>query len=165
MFFRFTSYYFSAKLLIIKLKKGFFMKKFLTIFTVILFAVTGAFAHGVLLMVEDNGDGTIFIEAGLSTGGGADGAEVILKEKATGRPILTQKYPEEGALTVEQPKVPYTVTVRLSEGHEVTKNGPAATEKTTGKPTDKANKKEGKHSHDKEAKHSHDDGKTYHDDH
>jgi hypothetical protein len=100
------------------------MKKFL-------FAVLGLFcaavtAHGVLLLVEDNKDGTIYIEAGLSTGGGAEGASVILKEKASGKPILTSKIPPEGHLNVEQPKVPYTVTVRLSEGHEVTKNGPLA---------------------------------------
>ena len=95
-----------------------------------LFALlTSASAHGVLLLVEDNGDGTIYIEAGLSTGGSAQGASVIIREKASGKPVSTDlTIPDEGHLNIEQPKVPYTVTVRLSEGHEVTKNGPLASD-------------------------------------
>ncbi|MCL1946061.1 MAG: hypothetical protein FWF51_02760 [Chitinivibrionia bacterium] len=104
---------------------------------VLLFALfallTSATAHGVLLLVEDNGDGTIYIEAGLSTGGSAQGASVIIKEKASGKLISSDlKIPEEGHLTTEQPKVPYTVTVKLSQGHEVTKNGPLATNENKG---------------------------------
>ena len=100
---------------------------------VVLFALFAFFAtaaaHGVLLLVEDNNDGTIYIEAGLSTGGSAEGASVVIKEKSNGKPVFTSKIPAEGHLNVGQPKVPYTVTVRLSEGHEVTKNGPLAGEK------------------------------------
>jgi len=102
------------------------MKKFL-FSALCLFCATG-FAHSVLLLVEDNNDGRIYIEAGLSTGGSAEGASVIIKEKDSGKPIFTTKIPSEGYLHAVQPKVPYTVTVRLSEGHEVTKNGPLASE-------------------------------------
>lgn len=130
------------------------MKKFSAILFAVLFAVSGAFAHGVLLLVQDNGDGTIFIEAGLSTGGSAVGADVILKEKSSGKVISTQKYPEEGTLNVKQPTVPYTVTVYLGEGHEVTKNGPLTKAKSNDKKDNKAVEKDGMHSHD--------GGKTYH---
>jgi len=106
--------------------KGVFMNKFL--FSALCLFCASAMAHSVLLLVEDNKDGTIYIEAGLSTGGGAEGAGVILKDKESGKPILTTNIPAEGHLNVEQPKVPYTVTVRLSEGHEITKNGPLAGE-------------------------------------
>ncbi|MDR0303311.1 MAG: hypothetical protein LBH98_00845 [Chitinispirillales bacterium] len=102
------------------------MKKFL-LMTLFLFCAS-VMAHGVLLLVEDNKDGTIYIEAGISTGGNAEGASVILKEKASGKTIFTSKIPAEGHLNVEQPKIPYTVTVHLSEGHEITKNGPLAGE-------------------------------------
>lgn len=34
-----------------------------------LFAVTQIFAHRVLMMIDDNGDGTVTIETGLSSGG------------------------------------------------------------------------------------------------
>jgi len=109
------------------------MKKITAILIAVLFAVSGIFAHGVLLLVEQDGNGKIFIEAGLSTGGTAAGAEVIIKEKASGKPILTTAYPETGYLTVEQPTIAYTVTVRLSEGHEVTKSGPVGTAKPAAK--------------------------------
>jgi hypothetical protein len=103
------------------------MKKVLLLALFAMFV--SVFAHGVLLLVDTDGDGKIFIEAGLSTGGTAAGAEVIIKEKASGRPILTTTYPEKGPLTVEQPTVAYTVTVSLSEGHSVTRSGPVASAK------------------------------------
>ena len=102
------------------------MKKFL--FSALCLFCASIMAHSVLLLVEDNNDGRIYIEAGLSTGGSAEGASVIIKEKDSGKPIFTTKIPPEGYLHAVQPKVPYTVTVRLSEGHEITKNGPLASE-------------------------------------
>jgi hypothetical protein len=108
-------------------KGEFFMNKVL--FILLFLFCASAMAHGVLLLVEDNGDATIYIEAGFSTGGSAEGASVVLKEKSSGKPIFTSKIPPEGHLNVEQPKVPYTVTVSSGKGHEVTKNGPLASEK------------------------------------
>jgi len=102
------------------------MIKFL--FSALCLFCASVMAHSVLLLVEDTNDGRIYIEAGLSTGGSAAGADVILKEKDSGKPIFTTKMPAEGHLNAVRPKVPYTVTVRLSEGHEVTKNGPLGSE-------------------------------------
>ena len=53
------------------------MKKFL--FSALCLFCAAGFAHSVLLLVEDNNDGRIYIEAGLSTGGSAEGASVIIK--------------------------------------------------------------------------------------
>jgi len=111
--------------------------KIAAIILAVLFAITGAFAHGVLVLIEDNGDGTIYIEAGLSTGGPAVGADVILRERSSGRPIYTSTIPANGRLpNVEQPTVAYTVTVSLGAGHTVTRNGPLAAAKPAApKPT------------------------------
>ena len=82
------------------------------------------FAHRMLLMIEDNGDGTLYIEAGLSTGNVPAGARIILKEKSTGRPFWQGKVPNDGKLTIDQPTTPYTVTLNAGAGHAVTKEGP-----------------------------------------
>ncbi len=84
-----------------------------------------AFAHRTLLMVDDNGDGTIYIEAGLSTGGSAAGAKVILTDRATGRPLWQGEIPEEGSITTDRPAQPYSVTLSMGEGHTITQKGPA----------------------------------------
>ncbi len=84
-----------------------------------------AFAHRTLLMVDDNADGTIYIEAGLSTGGSAAGAKVILTDRATGRPLWQGEIPEEGSITTDRPAQPYSVTLSMGEGHTITQKGPA----------------------------------------
>ena len=99
------------------------MKKALLL--TLLFCIS-VMAHSMLLLINDNGDGTIYIETGLSTGGSAAGADLVIRERASGKPILETKVPEEGNLTVEQPKVAYTVSVSFGEGHRVTRNGPLA---------------------------------------
>ncbi len=93
-------------------------------------AITFTFGHSVLLMVEGNDDGTIYVEAGLSTGNSVEGAKLFLLEKATGRPLWQGAMPDSGNVTIPQPKVPYMVTLKVSKGHEVTKSGPLATPKT-----------------------------------
>jgi len=101
------------------------MKKVLLLAFFFLFAQV--FAHGLLLLVEDNRDGTIYIEAGFSTGGRpAAGASVVLRDRETGRSIFTGNLSDEGRITVDQPTAPYTVTVRVDEAHSVTRNGPLA---------------------------------------
>lgn len=82
------------------------------------------FAHRVLLMVDDNGDGTVYIETGLSSGGSAAGAKVYITERATGRPLWQGVIPEEGHLTVKRPNVPYSVSLKMGNGHTVTQKGP-----------------------------------------
>lgn len=82
------------------------------------------FAHRVLLMVDDNGDGTVYIETGLSSGGSAAGAKVYITERATGRPLWQGVIPEEGHMNVKRPNVPYSVSLKMGNGHTVTQKGP-----------------------------------------
>ena len=82
------------------------------------------FAHRVNIMVDDNGDGTVYIETGISTGGVASGATIIIVERATGRPLWQGTIPEEGHLTTERPNVPYSVKITMGKGHTITKQGP-----------------------------------------
>jgi len=87
-------------------------------------AASRAYAHTVELFIEDNGDGTIYIEAGVSTGGPAVGARVTIRDKETTQPLLTFPMPDSGKINVPMPKIPYTVTLDMGVGHVVTKSGP-----------------------------------------
>lgn len=100
------------------------MKNTYTFILFLLLTVYAVYAHKVLLMVEDNENGTISIEAGLSTGGSIKGAKVVLKDKSTGQPLLQKEMPESGKLTVDIPVVPYTVTLEMGKEHTITKTGP-----------------------------------------
>ena len=100
------------------------MRKLSTLFITIALLSTATFAHRMLLMVEDNDDGTIYIEAGLSTGNVPAGARIILKDKSSGRPLWQGKVPSNGRLNVKQPTKAYTVTLDAGAGHAVTKEGP-----------------------------------------
>ncbi len=83
------------------------------------------FAHRVNVMVDDNGDGTVYIETGLSTGGTASGAKIHITERATGRPLWQGVIPKEGHITTDRPNVPYSIHLKMGKGHTVTKQGPA----------------------------------------
>ena len=98
------------------------LKKVVAIFSILL--VSSIFAHNVLLMVDDNGDGTIYIETGLSTGGTAAGSKLYITERATGRPLWQGVVPDSGSITLPRPNVPYSVTVSMGPGHKVTQKGP-----------------------------------------
>ena len=95
----------------------------LLLIIVILFA-PAAFAHAALLFVEDNADGSIYIEAGISTGESAEGALIFIKDKTTGQTLSRLALPDSGKLNLPMPAVPYTVTLDMGEGHQVTKTGP-----------------------------------------
>ncbi len=82
------------------------------------------FAHRMLMMVDDNGDGTMYIETGLSSGGSAAGAKLFVTERATGRPLWQGKVPEDGKITIPRPNVPYSVTMSMGKGHSITQKGP-----------------------------------------
>ncbi len=82
------------------------------------------FAHRVNVMVDDNGDGTVYIETGLSTGGTAAGAKIHITERATGRPLWQGVIPEEGHITTARPNVAYSVHLKMGKGHTITKQGP-----------------------------------------
>ena len=100
------------------------LAKFASVLLAVLFASSPAWAHKPLVMVEDNGDGTIYIEVGFSTGDSGAGHKIIIKEKATGKVLSEHKVPAESALDLPIPKVPYIVVFHAGEGHEVEQEGP-----------------------------------------
>jgi hypothetical protein len=90
----------------------------------ILSFASAASAHKPLLAVEDNMDGTIYIEAGFSDGSSAAGHKILLKDKESGKVLSEQRVGEDGTLEIKKPSVKYTVTLDAGEGHVVTKDGP-----------------------------------------
>ena len=68
------------------------------------------FAHSPLLTVEDNGDGTIYVQGGFSNGASAAGVKLYLTDKASGQKIWEGEFPDVGELNLPIPNVPYTVT-------------------------------------------------------
>ena len=86
-----------------------------------------ASAHTPLLSVEDNEDGTIYVEAGFSDGSGATGMPCRLEDK-DGNVLWEGKFDEYSSLIIEKPDVvPYYVVFDGGPGHVVTKEGPALT--------------------------------------
>ncbi|MGP1455230.1 MAG: hypothetical protein ACTTJ7_05655 [Treponema sp.] len=90
----------------------------------VLFFVMTVFAHTPLLTVEDNGDGTIFVQGGFSNGASAGGVKVYLTSVATGEKLWEGVFPDIGELDIQIPNEPYTVTFDAGPGHVVVKDGP-----------------------------------------
>ena len=88
-----------------------------------LFALTGL-AHTPLLYLEDNGDGTIYIEAGFSDGSSGAGMIVRLEDEES-RSLWESVLDDFGAAeSVPIPEVqPYYVVFVGGPGHEVRKEG------------------------------------------
>lgn len=93
-----------------------------------------AFAHSPLLSVDDNEDGTIYVEGGFSNGSTAGGTEILLLEdKAYNgkdesfegkRVLLKTKLDSEGAAEIIKPNVlSYVVVMNAGPGHVATKKG------------------------------------------
>lgn len=96
---------------------------------VVLCAPSVVLAHKPLLTVEDNGDGTIYVETGFSDGSSGAGHKIILKSKDSGDVLSEQTVPEEGYIEeISMPNVPYTVTFDAGPGHVVVKDGPFSEE-------------------------------------
>ena len=127
------------------LKKG--IVSFVCVVGLALFFSPQVSAHTPLLIVEDNEDGTIYIEGGFSDGSTAAGTKILLveKEKYKGdveklkkegkklynkKLVLWQgKLDEDGCLEeVKKPEVPYLVIFDAGPGHAVEKEGPILTE-------------------------------------
>lgn len=98
-----------------------------------------ALAHAPLVSVDDNGDGTIYMEGGFSNGASAAGIPVIIvkdapyngpEETFKGKEILYEgKFGEDNSITLPKPATPkYEVYFNAGEGHIVGKKGPALTE-------------------------------------
>lgn len=111
------------------------MKKIL-MFLLSLVVSVALFAHSPLLSVDDNGDGTIYIEGGFSNGAAAEGIEIIIvKDKPYNGPedtfkgkeiIFKGKIGKDNSLTVPKPATEkYEVYFNAGEGHIVGKKGPA----------------------------------------
>jgi len=88
------------------------MKKFLVLIMGVLMSVV-VFAHSPLISVDDNGDGTVYIEGGFSNGASAEGVEIIIvKDKAYNGPeesfkgkeiIYKGKLDAKNSLTIPKP--------------------------------------------------------------
>ena len=113
------------------------MKKSLVLIGSILLAAN-LFAHAPLISVDDNGDGTVYIEGGFSNGASAEGVEIIVvKDKAYNGPEETFKGKEiiykgkldaKNSLTLPKPATDkYEVYFNAGEGHIIGKKGPALT--------------------------------------
>ncbi len=103
------------------------------LFTLLVIAVlcvpTAVLAHKPLLTVEDNDDGTIYVETGFSDGSSGSGHKIVLKNKETGEVLSETTIPEEGYIEeLPIPNVPYTVTFDAGPGHMVVKDGPFSAE-------------------------------------
>lgn len=104
--------------------------RLIVLLVVVLCVPSVVLAHKPLLTVEDNGDGTIYVETGFSDGSSGAGHKIILKDKETGDVLSELTIPEEGYMEeIPIPTVPYTVTFDAGPGHVVEKDGPfSATE-------------------------------------
>lgn len=102
------------------------MRKDLILLLSILFiAAVPAFAHTPLLMIADNGDGTLTVEGGFSTGAGAAGVDFYVKNRLEGKILLHQKFTESSTIEIEIPPEPYYLVLDGGPGHKVVKEGPA----------------------------------------
>ncbi len=100
---------------------------------------TMIFAHAPLLSVDDNEDGTVYLEGGFSNGSSAGGVEILFledkdyngtEESFEGKKVLYKfNLDEEGmADEVLKPKVvSYLIAMNAGPGHIVIKEGPRLT--------------------------------------
>ena len=113
---------------LLQITKGgdFITKKcvFLTGAVLILFNLA-LLAHTPILLVEDNGDGTLYAEAGFSDGSSAQGS-VCRLETPDGEVLWEGKFDEFSSVEMEIPNVEeYYVIFDAGPGHIVKKKGPA----------------------------------------
>lgn len=88
-----------------------------------LFYAFTAMAHSLLLYADDNGDGTVSLEAIYSTEEIPVYAKVLLKDKQ-GHVFWRGEIDEYGLCTYKKPDIPYTVFVDAGPGHTAETSGP-----------------------------------------
>lgn len=100
------------------------------------FLSSQASAHTPLLSIEDNEDGTIWLEGGFSDGSSGAGVKILIVEDKPykgskkvelykGKRILKKtKMDKNGELTIDKPKGAYLVILDAGPGHVVEKKGP-----------------------------------------
>ena len=101
-----------------------YRKRLLAVLFMTAFTVTGVFAHTPILYVEDNGDGTVFVQGGFSNGASAAGVQIYVKSIKTGETLWEGKLPDISEMDLEMPGEAYTITFDAGPGHVVTKEGP-----------------------------------------
>jgi hypothetical protein len=87
-----------------------------------LFAGAAA-AHALYLAVNDNGDGSVTVNAAFSTGGSAAHAELRLEDDS-GRVLWRGATDDAGSATFRKPQVPYLIILESDSGHSVEQDGP-----------------------------------------
>ncbi len=95
----------------------------LVFFFIPLFWASAAIAHTPLLIIADNGDGTILIQGDFSTGQGAEGIDLFIKNKQEGKILLHKKFPDSSEFEIQIPKEPYYVVMDAGPGHKIVKQG------------------------------------------
>ena len=100
----------------------------LAISVAVVFLLAGSVsAHVPLLYIEDNEDGTIYAEAGFSTGASAAGMPCRLID-GNDNILWEGEFGEDSTLIIQKPDVdPYFVVFDGGPGHVVTKPGPPLT--------------------------------------
>lgn len=88
-----------------------------------LFFSNSGFAHTPLLMIEDNNDGTLRIEGGFSTGQGASGSDLYIKNRLEGKTLQHLKFPDSSEVEITIPNEPYYLVMDAGPGHKVVKPG------------------------------------------
>jgi len=95
-----------------------------------------ASAHTPLLSVEDNEDGTVYLEGGFSDGSSGAGVSILIVEDKAykgsekvelyqGKKVLKKtRLDKNGEITVDKPKGPYLIIFDAGTGHVVEKKGP-----------------------------------------
>ncbi len=91
----------------------------------VLCLVCPAFAHKPLLAVDEQGDGTILLEAAFSNGSSISGSKIILRNLKSGKLIKQHTLNQQGMLRFKKPEAEYSITLDAGEGHKITVRGPA----------------------------------------
>lgn len=95
-----------------------------TLVVAVMFLGVSAWAHKPLLSVEDNEDGTVYIEVGFSDGSSGSGHKLIVQEKSSGKVLQEHTVPADSYIDLPMPKVPYIVVFDAGPGHVVETEGP-----------------------------------------
>ena len=102
------------------MKRGFAL-----LLSILFVAAVPALAHTPLLLIADNGDGTLSVEGGFSTGASAAGIDFFVKNKLEGKVLLHRNFPESSTIEIKIPPEPYYLVLDAGPGHKVVKDGPA----------------------------------------
>ncbi|RXJ57975.1 hypothetical protein [Candidatus Marinarcus aquaticus] len=98
------------------------MKKLFYLFCTFIMSLT-LYAHTLVLNLDDNEDGTLFIQGMFNTGESAEGALVIVESLDNQEVLFKKRLPSSSELIVPMPKVAYHVVLDGGPGHTVIKEG------------------------------------------